>query len=128
MVSVSFEFLGHDALMREILRRAIVQPTIQAGLTEAIGELQDRTQVNSSGRPGPNIITGSYHDSWFTAVGGNEAVLSNRQVQALRLEFGFVGVDSLGRHYNQPPYAHLGPAVEEFRPRFEDILIKQFRT
>ncbi|MFF4507569.1 hypothetical protein [Streptomyces sp. NPDC001401] len=28
------------------------------------------------------------------------------------MEFGFVGVDSLGRHYDQPPHPHLGPAVE----------------
>ncbi|MFI1177014.1 hypothetical protein [Streptomyces melanogenes] len=37
--------------------------------------------------------------------------------QARRLEFGFVGVDSLGRRYAQRPYPHLGPAVEQAGPR-----------
>ncbi|MGV9878670.1 hypothetical protein [Streptomyces sp. NPDC003006] len=33
-----------------------------------------------------------------------------------RLEFGFVGVDSLGRHYNQRPFPHLRPAVGTVGP------------
>lgn len=31
---------------------------------------------------------------------------------APRIEFGFVGTDSRGRHFNQPPYPFLFPAVE----------------
>lgn len=30
--------------------------------------------------------------------------------QAKGLEYGFVGVDSLGRHYRQPPFPHVAPA------------------
>ena len=32
---------------------------------------------------------------------GDRVVLANPCVYALRIEFGYVGVDSLGRHYNQ---------------------------
>lgn len=31
---------------------------------------------------------------------------------ARRLEFGFIGVDSLGRHYHQPPYPYMRPAYD----------------
>ncbi|MEV0446303.1 hypothetical protein AB0I46_46175, partial [Streptomyces spectabilis] len=44
--------------------------------------------------------------------------------QGRRLEFGFVGVDSLGRHYNQPPFPHLGPAVATFGP----LLVQELRS
>ncbi|RSO40609.1 hypothetical protein DMH15_14715 [Streptomyces sp. WAC 06725] len=36
--------------------------------------------------------------------------------QGRRLESGFVGADSLGRHYAQPPFPHLGPAVDQAGP------------
>lgn len=32
--------------------------------------------------------------------------------QANRLEYGFVGADRLGRHFNQAPRPHWGPPVE----------------
>lgn len=31
---------------------------------------------------------------------------------ARRIEFGFIGVDSLGRHYNQQPYPYMRPAFD----------------
>ncbi len=34
-------------------------------------------------------------------------------VYARRIEFGFRGVDSLGRHYNQPPYPYFFKGVDE---------------
>jgi hypothetical protein len=42
----------------------------------------------------------------------------------MRLEFGFVGVDSIGRHYNQPPFPHFRPAEDEVAP----IYIAEMRT
>ena len=70
-----------------------------------------------SGRPGPRNVFGDLRRSivgeavreghLFTASIGTNAP------QALRLEFGFVGPDALGRNYNQPPYPYMGPAVPE---------------
>lgn len=128
-MSFRFETTGFTELAAHLhLRSSAIQAQVQVGLERSINKLQDMTEARSSGRPGPNIITGSYHDSWFTAVADGQAVLSNFQPQALRLEFGFVGVDSLGRHYSQPPYAHLGPAVIEFQPEFGDILTQALRS
>jgi hypothetical protein len=33
-----------------------------------------------------------------------------------RVELGFTGTDSLGRHFNQPPYPYLQPGVDKALP------------
>lgn len=60
-------------------------------------------------------------------------IVGNDQPQGPRLEFGFVGADSLGRVYNQAPRPHLRPAldenrgaaVEEFRGAVADIIARR---
>lgn len=84
--------------------------------------LETRIKAKASGRPGPNAPTGDYRRSWTHEVSSNgvsvTAVVGTSKPQARRLEFGFVGQDSLGRVYNQPPFPHVGPAVEEISPLF----------
>lgn len=46
------------------------------------------------------------------------AIVGPAKPQGRRLEFGLVGPDSLGRVFHQPPYAHVGPAVETVSPLF----------
>ncbi|MDX2999140.1 HK97 gp10 family phage protein [Streptomyces scabiei] len=76
---------------------------------------QARIRGNASGRPGPNIITGAYRNSWQADTRripyGAICTLGTRAPQGRRLEFGFTGIDSLGRHYNQPPFPHVQPAL-----------------
>ncbi|MEU6475332.1 HK97 gp10 family phage protein [Streptomyces sp. NPDC047017] len=84
--------------------------------------LETAIKANASGRPGPNAPTGDYRRSWtheFSTSGMTvEAVVGTNKPQGRRLEYGFVGADSLGRIYNQPPFPHVGPAVEQIRPAF----------
>jgi hypothetical protein len=85
-------------------------------------------QSNATGRPGPNYITGDYHGSWQVApeqlpYGANVVVGTDRP-QGRRLEFGFVGADSLGRMYNQPPFPHAGPAVEELSKNYPEQILR----
>ncbi|MEU5660077.1 HK97 gp10 family phage protein [Streptomyces sp. NPDC047737] len=85
-------------------------------------------RANATGRPGPNVITGKYRSSW-EVVGraipyGAQCTIGTNAPQGRRLEFGFVGPDSLGRVYNQPPFPHVGPAV----PRMEAVLQEQMRA
>jgi len=78
---------------------------------------------NASGRPGPNIVTGRYisgiqkrlgRDGGFLGFGGTAVgEVWTDAPQAMRLEFGFVGTDSLGRHYTQPPFPHWRPAEDK---------------
>lgn len=76
----------------------------------------------ASGRPGPNIVTGDYV-SRFRIVESREggeytASVVNDHPAGPRLELGYVGRDSLGRNYSQPPYPHWRPAAEEVGPQF----------
>lgn len=93
-----------------------------------------RIRQNASGRPGPNVITGQYRASWRAETRGipygAECTIGTNAPQGRRLEFGFVGPDSLGRVYNQPPFPHVQPALghieeslrEEMRAVVQEVL------
>lgn len=76
-------------------------------------------QRNASGRPGPNIVNSeepNYHDSWKDVhqpiPHGAMCTIGTTKVQGPRLEFGFYDMtDSLGRHFFQPPFPHVQPAL-----------------
>lgn len=79
---------------------------------------------HASGRPGPDIVTGEFIGNMWAGVEHDMVVGGNNSPQAMRLEYGFVGEDSMGRHYFQPPYPWLGPAVEEVWPRYQERIRK----
>lgn len=83
---------------------------------------QTRAKAHASGRPGPRMVTGDYNRSIGTAfaltANGYSGHYGTNKGQARRLENGFVGVDSIGRHYDQPAYPHFGPSYEETWPAF----------
>lgn len=75
-----------------------------------------------TGPPGPRIQTGDYVRSISLNMERQadtvSAVVGTNKPQGRRLEFGFVGTDSIGRHYNQPPYPHWRPALLEVQAPF----------
>jgi hypothetical protein len=75
-----------------------------------------RLKLAASGRPGPRRVTGDYTRSMNMQVarsaGGVSASIGTNAAQALRLEYGFVGSDSLGRRYNQQALPHFAPTFE----------------
>lgn len=94
------------------------------GVTVAYGaRLQNAVQRNASGRPGPNAPTGNYrrsiHRRTVKRATTSESTTSSAAPQSARLELGFTGTDALGRNYNQPPFPHFGPALDELEPLFE---------
>lgn len=103
-------------------RAAIVLPATVESVRHFSMLLETRIKAHASGRPGPNAPTGDYRRSWtheVTAAGTTViGTVGTNKPQSRRLEYGFVGEDSLGRHYNQRPYPHVGPAVEEIRSLF----------
>jgi len=79
---------------------------------------------NASGRPGPNVISGDYRGSWtpapFAVPDGGGVTIGTREPQGRRLEYGFYDMtDSIGRHFYQPPFPHVEPAVNELSADFE---------
>ena len=102
-----------------------VGPEINRTVQQQARLVKAMIQFNASGRPGPNIITGQYFDSWktepFAVPDGGGAEIGTRQPQGRRLEYGFWDMtDSIGRHFFQPPYPHVGPAVNEVEADYAD--------
>ncbi|MFF7631471.1 HK97 gp10 family phage protein [Streptomyces cyaneofuscatus] len=105
-----------DQLGDAIARRVVHTAELGCGMIRA----------NATGRPGPNVITGRYRSSWEVAgraiPHGAQCTIGTNAPQGRRLEYGFWDMtDSIGRHFYQPPYPHVGPAV----PRMEAVLREQ---
>lgn len=90
--------------------------------------LVEAATQNARGRPGPEEVTGDYIDSFYYEVVDDVETASvyagTDEPYAMRLEYGFVGIDSLGRDYHQPPFPHWGPAADEVEPMYEESLIQ----
>jgi hypothetical protein len=82
--------------------------------------LLTQIQSHASGRPGPNAPTGDYRRSWNIRynLAHQSGDVGTNKPQGRRLEWGFIGADSLGRHYNQPPFPHVAPSVAVVEPQF----------
>lgn len=92
-----------------------VRPAIEKAVRHT-GEMGvARIRGNASGRPGPNVITGAYRNSWRPELHGlpygAQCTIGTDLPYGRRLEFGFYGTDSLGRTYAQPPFPHVQPAL-----------------
>lgn len=92
-------------------------------VTKHFGQLVlTQAKANASGRPGPRAPHGDFRrdlDMVMTQASGFiTAHIGTNRPQGRRLEFGFVGEDVLGRHYNQPPYPYLGPALDKYADEY----------
>lgn len=117
------ELHGADVLLAQINDYKQMQPKLDAITTRYAAMLETAIKGAASGRPGPNAPTGDYRRSWSTAfgisaAGARIAVVGTAKVQGMRLEYGFVGEDALGRVYNQPPYPHVKPSYLKVQPKF----------
>lgn len=105
----------------------------RAAVAEAAGEVEKQAKQHASGRPGPEVVTGTLrrgitHEpivpwgvrGWATTVG--PTVIYSR-----RIELGFHGADSRGRHYDQPGYPYFGPAWHAVAPRMTAIYAAHWR-
>jgi hypothetical protein len=82
-----------------------------------VGLLTTSVKAHASGHPGPRTPTGDYRRSITgeteRRAGSVIGTVGTTRPQGPRLELGFHGVDSLGRHYEQPPFAHFRPALSK---------------
>lgn len=71
--------------------------------------------------------TGTYrrsiHVEMSTEGEAPVALIGTNAPQALRLEYGFVGPDRLGRVYNQKPRPHWRPAWDNNLARYQRIIL-----
>lgn len=127
-MNVVTKVLGGKQVAQRFALAAVTTGPKTRAVVVAYGQLlSTRVKAHASGRPGPNAPTGDYRRSINCKIAGTgeftTAEVGTNRPQAARLEFGFVGRDSLGRHYSQPPYPHFGPAVTEIEPKFKAALL-----
>lgn len=116
---ISLTVTGADAFE---VGAAVALSGLKARTTAAVHEfavlLTERIQTAASGRPGPRIQSGNLYGSiqidhnLGDADGWGVATVYTDVPYARRLELGFHGADSLGRHYSQQPYPFFSRAVE----------------
>ena len=94
-----------------------IGPTIERRMRHVGALGAGKIKANASGRPGPNVISSDYRDSWRDTPPrplpyGAQCTIGTTEPQGRRLEFGFWDMtDSIGRHFYQPPYPHVQPAL-----------------
>lgn len=133
MMNVQARVFGVQGVLRATSLRATVIDAEVARQVQHWGMLLNTLiKAKASGRPGPNAPTGDYRRSWthqFYQVGPEATSVNGTNApQGRRLEYGFVGADSLGRVYNQAPLPHVGPAKDEIEPRWVDSMQRWLRT
>jgi hypothetical protein len=120
--NASFHFEGitefEGALNALIVRMDLAT---NAGLTEGGQVVESYAKMGASGAPGPNVITGtlrrSIHVEGPSSYGnaGRQIQIGPSVIYGRRVELGFHGDDSLGRHYEQDGKPYLGPALDRVR-------------
>lgn len=118
-------FAGLLATIATAINR--LTPNLDKAVMQAGLFLEGRIKGKASGRPGPRVRTSNYRRSWNTQrvdIPGRDSSVSvgTNAPQGRRLELGFVGVDALGRTYNQPPFPHVEPALDESIEEMEAII------
>jgi hypothetical protein len=113
------------------------QASLRAGGELLLEDIQNRISIPGNGVPSSpgeaprrqGLQDPDYHDSWgiAEALGPADAtvIVGTDAPQAARLEWGFHGTDSLGRHVDQAPRPHVGPACDDIEAVLaEDLLDK----
>jgi hypothetical protein len=120
-ISVSIEGLDRLRAKWQYIMRSGMRKEMQALAQEFSHKLlravQDRAPVD----------TGGYRARLYADVSGYTVVVASDDAYARRLEFGFVGVDSLGRNYAQPPQPHFRPAMQEVGPEYTQAIMQIVR-
>lgn len=114
---------GADRVADGFRRASVAVPQESARATRMHTQLLVvRVKQHASGRPGPRTPTGDYRRSINGVTEQHGPVIigivGTTRPQGPRLERGFIGIDALGRHYNQPPFPHFQPASVEIETSF----------
>lgn len=102
----------------------VLRPDLSAAVFRTGAMYRTKVRAAASGRPGPRVQTGDYRRSiaqtnTHDAGGSPVALVHTNKPQALRLEYGFVGVDVLGRRYNYQGHPHWSVAAEGLQETLE---------
>lgn len=116
MATLEFDLLGVSEFVAALeAMDARVEVATRTAVANSALMIQRQAQTNASGRPGPNVRSGTLRRSFRVdgphRIGtGWEARIGPTVIYSRRVELGFDGTDSIGRIYHQPPYPYFGPA------------------
>lgn len=130
---MGWELSGLEEFRAAIERkRAAVRLETRRAVAAGGAQVERAAKINASGRPGPNVITGTLRRSIRTTQvtpygrGGWEARVGPTVIYGRRVELGFLGTDSAGRVYGPPrnpaAFPYFTPAWTAFVPRWQGIL------
>lgn len=123
-------------LQVNVWRKKRLEPLLRENLEEAGEFLENEVKqdvstpyppASSPGHP-PHMRTGDYRQSIEHIVdesrSGNSITMrvGSNSPYGRRLEFGFVGRDSLGRNVSQAPRPHMRPAIQRNRSAIGRII------
>ncbi|MBU6429515.1 MAG: HK97 gp10 family phage protein [Cyanobacteria bacterium REEB65] len=107
---------------------------VEGALAKGAHMVEAAAKKNSSGPPGPNVVTGSHRRSIHVegpkqiSESIYQAQVGPSMIYSRRLELGFDGKDSLGRVYHQEPRPYLEPAIAEVGPQLEALFTAALMT
>ena len=104
---VTVRVIGARELASRWLRKiatlhAEIEVDLEKNAQTLVRSIQSRAPVRS----------GRYRASWTVERGKGSRVVFSGEPYGRRLEYGFVGMDALGRNYSQPPQPHVNPAAD----------------
>lgn len=124
-MSLTYAIDGLDAAVAGLRGLDIQANTVvKTGIADGVQRGAEVAKSHAMGPPGPSVVTGDFLSSITGEVlsGAGSTIIGSigsSSPYARRLEFGFVGADSLGRVYNQGPRPWLAPSV----PEIEEALV-----
>ncbi len=112
-----------------------LQTGVRANMSGRSGVIYPGDEYGPGGEIGPRAQTGDLRRSVALSHTVTPNLIASTAAsdapQAARLEHGFVGVDSLGRVYDQPPYPAWRPALavlaEPYRDAIGETVVKAMR-
>lgn len=120
---VAADLAGLATATRARVAKAVVAQgaLLQAAVKRRANQPRTAPRPGAPGE-GPRRLTGAYQRSiqrrTIHRSTRSSSHIGSNAVQARRLEFGFKGTDSRGRTFDQQPYPHFGPALDEAEAPF----------
>lgn len=112
--------------------RGVLAPALKSGVAEAAQLFEDEAKALV------DVRTGNLRDHIHTETVTDQDLVQTLMVTpideaankygfepeyARRVELGFIGTDSLGRHYHQPPFPYMRPARDNKQDEAKDAIV-----
>lgn len=110
-LAVGFEQWGADVVPKA---RSIVRHYAELARSDVV--------ARASGQMDVTDYTATIHVQYGQDARWLRADIGTDDPAGYRHEFGFVGVDVLGRSYHQGPRPHFGPALDRYAGLFESAI------